>query len=485
MIRGFRTAPAVVAVAILLASCSGTTVAGEAISPVFDPNKAGGLVVTEGPSGMRTGAASPSGTVDNTDHGAMDKLALLSVNDLQEFWKKEFSFKEGSFEAITNLVSYDSNDPSSPNLCGSATYGEPNAFYCHRNRMMAWDRGAFLPAGQKYFGDISVPGVIAHEYGHAIQRMAHLVGLFTPTIVSEQQADCFAGTYMRWVAEGSSPRFALSTGDGLNHVLAGLIVIRDPVYTPKDSDMLKNGHGTGLDRVTAFQMGFTSGAQACAAIDYDNVKERRGDLPMSLQVGESGGPQGAEASIDKDTIKTLAEFLATTFKLEKEPSISYDTSLTCSSATATPPASYCPSTNTITIDLDKLKEMGSAANESKRVLVQGDNTAFSIVMSRYMLSLQHQRAGYDLDSTAAAMRTACLTGVAQRKMAEPVKLPSGNSLLLAAGDLDEAIAGLLTNGLVASDVNGKAVPAGFTRILAFRAGLLGDTNQCLSRFKTV
>nr|WP_234802551.1 neutral zinc metallopeptidase [Mycobacteroides salmoniphilum] len=470
---------------IVLVACSGTVVPGEAVSPVFDPNKAGGLVVTEGPSGMRTGTANPTGTVQGTDHGAMDKLALLSVNDLQEFWKKEFSFKEGSFEAITNLVSYDSEDPSSPNLCGSPTYDEPNAFYCHRNRMMAWDRGAFLPAGQKYFGDISVPGVIAHEYGHAIQRMADLVGLFTPTIVYEQQADCFAGTYMRWVAEGSSPRFAMSTGDGLNHVLAGLIVIRDPIYKPKDSDMLKNGHGTGLDRVTAFQMGFTSGAHACAAIDYDNVKERRGDLPMSLQVDESGGTQSTEASIDKDTIATLAEFLATTFKLKKEPSISYDTSTTCSDAAATPPASYCPSTNIIAIDLGKLKEMGSSANESKRVLVQGDNTAFSIVMSRYMLALQHQNAGFDLNSTAAAMRTACLTGVAQRKMAEPVKLPSGNSLQLAAGDLDEAIAGLLTNGLVASDVNGKAIPAGFTRILAFRAGLLGDANQCLSRFKTV
>lgn len=482
--RGLRVLAALSAV-ILLAACSGTVVPGAAVSPLFDPNKAGGLVVTEGPSGVRTDSVDPTGTVENTDNSKVDKLALLSVNDLQEFWKKEFSFKKGSFEAITNLFSYNSEDPSSPRLCGSPTYDEPNAFYCHRNRMMAWDRGAFLPAGQKYFGDISVPGVIAHEYGHAIQRMADLVGLFTPTIVFEQQADCFAGTYMRWVAEGSSPRFAMSTGDGLNHVLAGLIVIRDPIYKEKDSDMLKNGHGTGLDRVTAFQMGFTSGAQACAAIDYDNVKERRGDLPMSLQVDESGGTQSSEATIDKDTIATLAEFLAVTFKLQKEPTISYDTSTTCSDATATPPASYCPSTNTIAIDLDKLKEMGSAANESKRVLLQGDNTAFSIVMSRYMLALQHQKAGFDLNSTAAAMRTACLTGVAQRKMAEPVSLPSGKNLLLAAGDLDEAIAGLLTNGLVASDVNGKAVPAGFTRILAFRAGLLGDTDRCLSRFKTV
>ena len=66
----------------------------------------------------------------------------------------------------------------------------------------------------------------------------------------------------------------------------------------------------------------------------------------------------------------------------------------------------------------------------------------------------------------AAMRTACLTGVAQRKMADPIRGPSGNQLVLGAGDLDEAVSGLLTNGIVATDVSGTPVPSGFTRILA-------------------
>ncbi len=52
--------------------------------------------------------------------------------------------------------------------------------------------------------------VLAHEYGHAVQRSANLTGRSTPTLVAEQQADCFAGAYMRWVAEGNSPRFTVS-----------------------------------------------------------------------------------------------------------------------------------------------------------------------------------------------------------------------------------------------------------------------------------
>ena len=67
-------------------------------------------------------------------------------------------------------------------------------------------------------------------------------------------------------------------------------------------------------------------------------------------------------------------------------------------------------------------------------------------------------------------------------MTQPIQLDSGTSLLLTAGDVDEAVAGLLTNGLVASDVNGDTVPAGFTRILAYRSGLPGDPDVCYQRF---
>ena len=58
----------------------------------------------------------------------------------------------------------------------------------------------------------------------------------------------------------------------------------------------------------------------------------------------------------------------------------------------------------------------------------------------------------------------------------------GRDLTLTAGDLDEAVAGLLTNGLVASNVNGDTVPAGFTRLVAFRSGHGGDADLCYTRY---
>jgi hypothetical protein len=87
-----------------------------------------------------------------------------------------------------------------------------------------------------------------------------------------------------------------------------------------------------------------------------------------------------------------------------------------------------------------------------------------------------------MQSPWTALRTACLTGVVHRKMAEPIDLPSGQQLLLTAGDLDEAVSGLLTNRMVASDADGVSVPAGFTRIAAFRGGVLGEMDGCYSRY---
>jgi hypothetical protein len=125
--------------------------------------------------------------------------------------------------------------------------------------------------------------------------------------------------------------------------------------------------------------------------------------------------------------------------------------------------------------------MSIQADRDDYVLPQGDNTALSLVTSRYTLSLQHAR-GEPLNAPATALRTACLTGVAQRAMAEPIELPSGQTLMLAAGDMDEAVGGLLVNGIVASTVDGSTVPAGFTRIEAFRDGLYSSSEQCFDRY---
>ena len=104
-----------------------------------------------------------------------------------------------------------------------------------------------------------------------------------------------------------------------------------------------------------------------------------------------------------------------------------------------------------------------------------------MLTSRYALAIQHEN-GDPLDTPVAALRTACLTGVAQARWPTRSQLPSGGP----DADRGRSRRG---GGRVAhqrpggSNVDGQTVPAGFTRIVAYRSGLSGDRDLCYKRFK--
>jgi predicted metalloprotease len=478
--RSVTGAVLTVCTALLIASCS-TTVPGKPVSVFDDPFSVAGMPAVDGPSGLRPGAKEPSRDVVNGDGGDIDNLAASSASDVEDFWSGG-AYRDAfddSFTPAKDLISWDADGPEAQQFCEQDTFGLDNAGYCTIDHTIGWDRGEMVPQLENDFGDIAVTYVLAHEYGHAVQRQARLNKAGTPTLVKEQQADCFAGSYMRWVAEGNSDRFTLSTGDGLNRLLAAVISFRDPVLddSTKANDQK---HGTAFDRVSAFQFGFTDGATACATIDEKEIVQRRGDLPVELQRDQTG-----EWPVSEKSVKAIVEALGTQFSPADPPKLDLDTYAAkndCQDARPSPPVSYCPATNTIAVDMGKLKDVGAlTGQEPNNGPVSGSNTAYSVLVSRYMLALQHQR-GLQLDTAEAALRTACLTGVATAKMAKPIVTSDGHTAALTAGDVDEAVSGLLTNGLAASDVNGETVPSGFSRIDAFRNGVLGDKDRCFKRF---
>ena len=222
--------------ALLLAACT-TTLQGKAVSVFDDPFSVAGMPATDGPTGLRDDAAGPSRVVLGTDDSEIDELARQAVSDIEEYWEGAYSDTfDGEFIPVEALISWDANGFDGQ-FCGADTYGLVNAAFCYDDETIGWDRGELLPALRDANGDMGVTMVLAHEYGHAVQRKAGLTKKSTPTLVSEQQADCFAGAYMRWVAEGSSPRFTLSTGEGLNNVLAAVIAFRDPLLSEGDPEV--------------------------------------------------------------------------------------------------------------------------------------------------------------------------------------------------------------------------------------------------------
>ena len=455
----------------LLTGCA-NLVDGEAISIYADPFRVAGLEVTDGPAGLRPAAKDPTREVQNYGGEREDELARQAVSDIEEFWEDAYTDPlEGAFRPVKALISWDSQENKPLKFCGSSTIDYVNAGYCFNDRTIGWDRGVLLADLRQSFGDMAVAVVMAHEFGHAISHQAELVGKATLTLVSEQQADCFAGVYMRWVAEDRSDRFELNTSTGLNNVLAALISLRDPVASADDRPS-RNEHGSAFERVSAFQFGFTDGVAACAAIDADEVKMRRGNLPVTLPSDQSG-----DLEINEETVTNFVNTLNAIYAPARPPALIF-AEQPCADARPSPPVSYCPTTNSISVEIAGLAKMGKPSKRSG--LVFGDNTAFSALTSRYMLAVQHERGGLTLDNAGAALRTACLTGVASRTLSEPKQDP--NAVTLSAGDLDEAVSGILTHGLAAGDVNGESVPAGFSRIDAFRLGVLSDEQRCYKRY---
>ncbi|BBY31079.1 neutral zinc metallopeptidase [Mycolicibacterium sediminis] len=462
--------------AVLLSACT-STLQGTAVSVFSDPFSVAGMPATDGPTGLRDDAPQPTRVAVGTDGSDIDHLGEQAISDIEEFWGSAYGDAfGGAFTPVREVYSWDSNGFDGV-FCGSETFALVNAGYCFDDETIGWDRGELLPSLRSANGDMAVPMVLAHEYGHAVQHQAGLIEPDTPTLVGEQQADCLAGSYMRWVAEGNSARFTLNTGDGLNNLLAAMIAFRDPLVNEDDPEATEDEHGSAFERVSAFQFGFTDGPTSCAAIDSQEIEQRRGDLPVLLPEDETG-----ELAVTGDSVRSIVDAMTILFEPANPPALTFDDQ-PCDDARMHPPAAYCPATNTIVVDLPALQAVGvPSEDEDGGGLASGDNTAYSILVSRYMQALQRERGGVTLDDAEAALRTACLTGVATSRMTESVTTPDGDTIALTAGDVDEAVSGILLNGLVASDVNGESVPSGFSRIDAFRVGVLGDTDRCFRRF---
>lgn len=453
-------------------------VTGNPVSVFADPFRVGGLQAVDGPSGLRPDAPPPDREVERTDNGPIDHLAAQAVSDLEAFWSTTYpNVFDGDFKPVSSLVSWDPGYVRGT-FCQSRTFMLVNAAYCFLDNTIGWDRRLLLPGLRAAYGDMAIAMVLAHEYGHAIARSAGITSQRqTPTLVAEQQADCLTGVYLRWVAQGDSPRFTLNTADGLNSVLAAMLALRDPVLTFGEADT--QAHGSAFERISAFQFGFTDGAGSCRDIDAKEIENRRGDLPVQLQQDQSG-----EVPVDEASAQLVIDAMNVVFAPQQPPQLTFDAGVasSCPDARPSPPASYCPASNTIAVDLPALQAMGTPSRNRRFTTVSGDNTAYSVLMSRYLQRVQIEHGGLVLDNATAALRTACLTGVATTGLSRGVPMSDGRSITLTAGDLDEAVSGLLTNGLAAGDVNGESVPAGFSRIDAFRMGVLGDLDRCLQRF---
>jgi predicted metalloprotease len=478
--RGFGVALALVAAMGMVAQlggCAGKQVAGtpRAVGQI-DTKNVGGKPVTNGPSGPREGVPDADLKYDNGDGGEMDKLAVNAVSDIYDYWGEQLpaNFDGQKFEPLKRLVSYDS-DGTAMKVCGTSTAGLVNAFYCGQDDSISWDRGVLLPLLDKQFGKMSVVTVLAHEMGHAIQfRLGEKSNMSqsTPTIVKEQQADCYAGNFFRYVADGKSKHFTINTGEGLNKILATMFFIRDPAGLSANT---RGAHGLAFDRVFAFQEGYSNGPKRCASMNPDEINRRITEKKRSV---DDERTQGQADITDSRTFTAFKEGLDEAFKDNgANPPQIKDNGSRCAKGDSTSPAAYCPDDNVVAIDLAKLAKIAAPPKRNETPGADGvgigDFAAFAEIASRYTLAIQ-KSIGASIEGEDAGLRTACLTGAWTGYVDKP---PA--KLRLAVGDLDEAVAELLQdNSLIAADVKGNKTEVGFARVEAFRVGYMEGSSKC-------
>ncbi|WP_112262046.1 neutral zinc metallopeptidase [Lentzea terrae] len=412
--------------------------------------------------------------VRGSDNGPIDKLAATALTDIDEFWKQSFqsTFSKPWKQLSGGYYSVDTADATAkpPPCTQKAADVEGNAFYCPAADAIAWDRASLLPVLQDRFGEAAVVVVLAHEVGHAVQSRMGITPEAErrepekyPTILTEAQADCFAGAFVRNVTDGKSQRLDIGT-DALDKALGALITFRDPVGTSPEDEQ---AHGSAFDRVAAFQDGYEQGTKFCAAMSVQNRTFTQRAFTSTTDRANGGNLPFAEMlrSVTPDLdgyFKTLATTAGKTWPSPKAESAT--TEPTCSGDQG--PVAYCPSDKSIKIDTQD--ELPALHKEL------GDYATGTLIASRYALA-ELAVQGKPIEGEEASAAALCLAGA----YTGAVFSRPGNQFGLSPGDFDEAVTVLLRFDYAARDARGEgAVDPGFERVARFREGVFEGPKKC-------
>jgi len=418
-----------------------------------------------------------------------DEFLLAVMTDLDTWWTEQYPLVYGEpFESLQGHVyaAYPGRPDDLPG-CGTprTRYEDVQefvAFYCGEGDFIVYDDGAdgLLAELAGTYGPSTIGTVLAHEFGHAIQLRTGALRQSLPTILTEQQADCFAGAWTGRAARGEATTLIFTDAD----VRAGLIAMTE-VSDPVGIDQfLPGGHGSGFDRVGAFQVGFLNGPARCSEILDDPLPL----VPNELTVDETGRVQPVDAPfgygeqellnfIPTDLNLYWDEELATTLPtldgLSLVPTQS-EADISCSNLRGdfNRGAALCPSTNEVYFNEREALQLYNAFGDFSVGYIVG--WAWSEAVQ---LSIDSNLVGEPRE-----LLNDCLTG-AWVKTVVPIdfRLPQPRSedrlVSVSAGDLDEAIQTVILLADLSSSDN--IVGSAFEKIDAFRQGVIGGLDACL------
>jgi predicted metalloprotease len=408
-----------------------------------------------------------------------DASLSLTIDDLRSFWATTYPKLYGHPYAdlkggVWAVYRGEQNVPG----CGSprTDFGDiaGNAFYCPETDFLAFDDSELFPQIAEQFGSEVLDLILAHEWAHAIQARAGLDQL--PTIQLEQQADCFAGAWMSHVTGEANGPFVVND-QTLDVAMAGMVTFSDAPGTTAGTN---GAHGSGFDRVSAFQDGFSGGAEQCASY---------ADHPppvLELPLGPDDRLNSGNLPFDKvipTTVTDLDRFWTKVFADRKafyaapagglKPYPAAGPYPACAGGAADPSfftgrVWYCATGDYVAYDEDAL---------ANRVYAIGD-FAVSVLLADAWGDAMQQRLGVATTGKARALASDCLTGAWTHSTLPSPAGAADRKLTLSAGDLDEGVIAFLRFGQ--GDTGGDSTRSGtaFERVAAFRKGILDGVGGC-------
>jgi predicted metalloprotease len=341
-----------------------------------------------------------------------------------------------------------------------------NAFYCGgpNDDYIAWDAALLMPELDNRFGGIAPAVVLAHEMGHAAQQRA---GVDLPPVLLELQADCFAGSWVRYAQTSGDDPVTLSNG-ALDSAIATILTLRDQPGTPA---MNPQAHGLGFDRVNAFQTGYEQGAEGCA--QFTNRGAFTTELPFrtATEAQTRGNLQFSEAidvlagQLDSFWAKAMPTMVpGKPFQTPARLPLDRGPLPECARLDGMDAISgYCPDTRAVMWVVPALKEV------HQRV---GDMATGAALSEAWGIAAQTQ-AGLPGTGRGPGLQRDCFTGAWVSALAAGGLEQS----LLSPGDIDEVLSMIVATSFSPS---GDRVDRGgaFDRTKAFRQGLFKGLPSC-------
>ncbi len=418
---------------------------------------------------------------------AYQKTIELAIADIQDYWEVAFPDVYGDpFERIPDDRIFAAHPgiklPKCQGTRLSYDDAENNAFYCYVSNFVAYDDVSLFPQLYRDFGDLSIALVLAHEWGHAIQDRADNAD--QPTIYKELQADCFAGSWVRRVADGRAKGLELKGGN-LDTALTAMLQFRD---TPGSSPDDPSAHGSGFDRVAAFQDGFDEGAEQCAP--YFEEPPVITEVPFTSEEEASSG-----GNVPAEDVVPLSVELLNDFYLQVEPGFVAPTLDNVYSFDSAGPKSQLPSCGGSTPSRSVIKNRVFyciddgyfAFDEPYLQHVYddiGDFGVATLLANPWATYVQINQGfpGVETNEDNAVLGADCYTGGFAAAMYNgALSSPSlGGPVALSPGDLDETVQAFIDyTGARGVDSN---LDVTFTRLRAFRDGFLNGYGVCQGNY---